>query len=173
MDTKPLEFMQSVIARLAANSFQMKAWNVALATAAIGFVAARDGKPTAAIYGLAPALAFWILDAYYLALEFRFRDLYNTAIRSMTPSYDLTIRPVDFSLMIFAMFRPTAGSCSKMRRKSCLFPPTLLRRRAKADRTALMAAPQPSSSRTTLPPETNGKGRPKRSWSSVSASTPS
>jgi hypothetical protein len=60
----------------------MKAWIVALATAVIGFVAAKDGKPGAAIYALAPALAFWALDAYYLALEFRFRDLYNTAIGS-------------------------------------------------------------------------------------------
>jgi hypothetical protein len=106
VDTKPLEFIQSIIARLAGNSFQMKAWNVALATAAIGIVAAKDGKPAAAIYGLAPAVAFWILDSYYLALESRFRDLYNAAIASGAPPYDLTIKPVDFRLMILAMFRP-------------------------------------------------------------------
>ena len=32
METKHLEFIQSIIARLAGNSFQMKGWNVALAS---------------------------------------------------------------------------------------------------------------------------------------------
>lgn len=107
MDTKPLEFIQAIIARLASNSFQMKAWNVALATAAIGFAAAKDGRPAAAIYALVPALVFWILDAYYLALEFRYRELYESAIKSTSPSYNLTITPVDFRLMAFALFRPS------------------------------------------------------------------
>jgi len=107
MDTKPLEFIQSIITRLAGNSFQMKTWNVALATAAIGIVAAKDGKPDAAVYALGPAFAFWILDSYYLALEFRFRTLYSTAIDSATPSYDLTITPVNLRLLTYAMFRPS------------------------------------------------------------------
>jgi hypothetical protein len=58
MDSKPLEFIQAIIARMAGNSTQMKTWNVALATAAIGFVAAKDSKPGAAIYALVPALHF-------------------------------------------------------------------------------------------------------------------
>jgi hypothetical protein len=106
MDSKPLEFMQAIIARLAGNSFQMKTWNVALATAAIGFVAAKDGRPAAAIYSLAPALAFWFLDAYYLALEFRFRQLYASACKEAEPSYCLEIKPVDFRLMVLSLFRP-------------------------------------------------------------------
>jgi hypothetical protein len=106
LDSKPLEFIQAIIARMAGNSFQMKAWNVALATAAIGFVAAKDAKPAAAIYALGPALAFWILDAYYLALEIRFRDLYTAASSTPTPSYNLAIPDVDLRLMIYAIFRP-------------------------------------------------------------------
>ncbi len=107
MDTKPLEFMQAIIARLAGNSFQMKTWNVALATAAIGFIAAKDGKPVAAMYALAPAIVFWILDAYYLALECRYRDLYQTAIKSVTPSYDLAIAPVGPLFVVSKLFRPS------------------------------------------------------------------
>ena len=107
MDTKPLEFIQAIIARLAGDSFQMKTWNVALATAAIGFVAAKDGRPAAAIYSLAPALAFWLLDAYYLALEFRYRQLYKGAIMIATPSYDLEIAPVDFRIMALSFLRPS------------------------------------------------------------------
>ena len=106
LDTKPLELMQAIIARLAGNSFQMKTWNVALATGAIGFVAAKDGRPAAAIYSLAPALAFWCLDAYYLSPKFRYRKLYRNAIKTETPSYDLTIKPVDLRLMLLSLFRP-------------------------------------------------------------------
>jgi hypothetical protein len=107
LDSKPLEFIQAIIARLAGNSFQMKTWNVALATAAIGFVAVKDGKPGAAVYALAPAIVFWILDAYYLALEYRYRELYKNMIKSASPSYDLTITLVDFRLMAYALFRPS------------------------------------------------------------------
>jgi len=63
METKHLEFIQSIIARLAGNSFQMKGWNVALATAAIGFAVAKDSRPTLAVLAVVPALAFWFLDA--------------------------------------------------------------------------------------------------------------
>ena len=97
MDAKPLEFLQAIIARMAANSTQMKTWNVGLTTAVIGFVAAHEGHP---------ALAFWALDAYYLALERRFRELYTTAIRSGTPSYDLTPAPVTARLLLTCLLRP-------------------------------------------------------------------
>src|SRR5437870_13594192 len=86
-DTKDLEFIQAIIARLAGNSFQMKGWNVALATAAVGFAAAKDSRPTLAVLAVIPALAFWFLDAYYLALETQYRALYKKAIG--TPSFDL------------------------------------------------------------------------------------
>jgi hypothetical protein len=109
MDSKPLEFIQAIITRLGGNSFQMKAWNVALMTAVIGFVATKDGRPAAAAYALAPSVAFWLLDAYYVALESRFRDLYNEKTSSSEPSYDLKITPVDFMLMIYAIFRPAVS----------------------------------------------------------------
>ncbi len=95
METKHLEFIQSIIARLAGNSFQMKGWNVALATAAIGFAVAKDSRPTLAVLAVVPALAFWFLDAYYLGLERLYRDLYKKAV-SGPPSFDLdagSLRP--------------------------------------------------------------------------------
>lgn len=111
MDSKPLEFIQAIIARMAASSTQMKTWNVALATAVIGFIAAvKDGSNPAgaAMYALAPALAFWALDAYYVALEFRFRELYNTKVNSgaAPPTYDLSISPVTAVLLLKSFFRP-------------------------------------------------------------------
>jgi hypothetical protein len=76
---KHLEFLQSAIARMAGNSFQMKTWSVAIATAAIGFAAAKDGVPGAAALGVIPIATFWGLDAYYLALERGFRKSYDAA----------------------------------------------------------------------------------------------
>jgi len=106
MDSKPLEFIQAIIVRMAGNSTQMKTWNVALATAAIGFAAAKDGKPAAAIYAVLPALLFWVLDGYYLALEVRFRELYEEKVNSGAPTYTLAIKPVDTVLLFTSVFRP-------------------------------------------------------------------
>jgi len=97
MDTKHLEFIQGIISRLAGNSFQMKGWNVALATAAVGFAAAKDSRPTLSVLAVVPALAFWSLDAYYLAVERQYRDLYKKAISE--PSFDLevgSLRAIDW-----------------------------------------------------------------------------
>lgn len=88
-ETKPLEFIQAIVARLAANSFQMKAWNVALTSAVIGFAVAKDATPKLAVLAVIPSLAFWALDAYYLGLERLYRVLYATAIKEPIPSYDL------------------------------------------------------------------------------------
>jgi hypothetical protein len=87
METKHLEFIEGIISRLAGNSFQMKSWNVALATAAVGLEAAKDSKPTLGVLAVVPAIAFWCLDAYYLAQESLHRCLYKKAVA--TPSFNL------------------------------------------------------------------------------------
>lgn len=95
METKHLEFIQAIITRLAGNSFQMKGWNVALATAAVGIAAAKDSKPTLAVLAVVPALAFWFLDAYYLGLERLYRALYKKSADA-EPSFNLdagSLRP--------------------------------------------------------------------------------
>jgi hypothetical protein len=99
---KHLEFIQSAISRLAGNSFQMKAWNVALATAAIGFAAAKDSHPKAAMLALIPSFVFWVLDAYYLLLERAFRNLYNEAVKGTATAYSMKIKTtVDMALIAF------------------------------------------------------------------------
>jgi hypothetical protein len=61
------EFIQGIISRLAGNSFQMKGWNVALATAAVGLAAAKDSKPTLAVLAVVPARV--LVSGCILALE--------------------------------------------------------------------------------------------------------
>jgi hypothetical protein len=104
---KHLEFLQSAIGRMAGNSLQMKTWSVGIATAAIGFAAAKESVPAAAMFGVAPILAFWGLDAYYLALEKCFRDLFETErkVVGTTGTFDMKPTKVDEKFWACA-FRP-------------------------------------------------------------------
>jgi hypothetical protein len=75
---KHLEFIQSVITRLATNSFLAKGWALTVAGALYGFSVSHL-NPWIALIGIAPAVAFWWLDAYFLRAERLFRCLYDEA----------------------------------------------------------------------------------------------
>lgn len=74
-----LSISQSVIQRMAANSASSKGWCIAI-TSAILVLVADKSKPDYALIALIPILLFLALDAYYLALEKRFRNSYNEFI---------------------------------------------------------------------------------------------
>jgi hypothetical protein len=103
---KHLEFIQSAIARMAGNSFQMKSWNVALAAAAIGFAAGKDSHARAAVLAVVPALVFWLLDAYYLQLERAFRELYGEAVAGTAPVFWMKPEP-SMAMWLISFFRPS------------------------------------------------------------------
>jgi hypothetical protein len=73
-----LKLIQSVIDRMARNSFALKGWTVTLTSALLSLAATRHDHTIAAIaiYVLA---AMATLDAYYLALERSYRQLYHQA----------------------------------------------------------------------------------------------
>ncbi len=73
---KHLEFIQTVIARLANDSFLMKGWAVTVAGAFFGVAVNQMNWRVAAI-GLLPLLAFWGLDAYFLSRERMYRQMYE------------------------------------------------------------------------------------------------
>ncbi|MBZ5594766.1 MAG: hypothetical protein LAP39_21180 [Acidobacteriia bacterium] len=77
---KYLEMLQAVIGRMAGNQFTLRTWSVGLGTAVIGYGASKEGHPKAALLAIFPAIVFWFLDAYYLALEREFRVLFSTAL---------------------------------------------------------------------------------------------
>ena len=74
-----LTIMQGVINRMAENSRSCKVWCVTLVAATLVLVA-RTGEPQHALIALVPTLMFWVLDAYYLGLERRFRKSYRTFV---------------------------------------------------------------------------------------------
>jgi len=73
---KHLEFIQSVINRLSGNSFLLKGWSVTL-VAALFALAARDANKNYFLVAYLPVLIFWIIDAYFLSQERKFRSLYD------------------------------------------------------------------------------------------------
>ena len=80
-EIKHLEFIQGVITRMASNSFAMKGWMIAIISALLAIYA--DSKPKNECYLLVAAIAtslFWIIDAYYLYIERKYRKLYKDII---------------------------------------------------------------------------------------------
>lgn len=83
---KHLEFIQNVIARQANNSFHIKGWAVAVTGAILAYLS-QSAQPKYALIALAPTFAFWLLDAYYLQNERRFRRLYQQAVNGEVPCF--------------------------------------------------------------------------------------
>jgi len=73
---KHLEMLQGVINRMAHNSFLLKGWSVILVSALFA-LGAKDSNKTFILLAYFPALAFWILDGYFLQQERFFRKLYD------------------------------------------------------------------------------------------------
>lgn len=87
---KYLEFIQNIITRMADNSFKLKGWTVAIATAACAF-AANNPRFSHLILIIVPIIAFHWLDSYYLQQERLYRDLY-------TKAETMSEKEIDFSL---------------------------------------------------------------------------
>lgn len=73
---KHLELIQNVINRMAGNSFMLKGWSVTLVSALFA-LAAKDTTLVFVYLAYFPAVAFWILDGYFLWQERLFRKLYD------------------------------------------------------------------------------------------------
>ena len=87
---KHLEFIQASITRLAGNTFILKGWCITL-IAALFALSAKDSDKIYALLAYYPVIIFWILDGYFLAVERRFRALYDR-VRTVTEE------EIDFSM---------------------------------------------------------------------------
>lgn len=89
--TAHLNILQSVIARMGANSASVKAWCVTLVSAIL-VVVADKGNANFAWLAVIPTLLFCFLDAYYLGLEKGFRGTHSRFVRKL---HDGTVSPAD------------------------------------------------------------------------------
>ena len=71
-----LEMIQAVVNRMSVNSFLLKGWSVVLISALFA-LAAGDSEALFVYIAYFPAVAFWMLDAYFLRQERLFRKLYD------------------------------------------------------------------------------------------------
>ncbi len=87
-----LEMLQKIINRMGQNSFYLKGWTITLIAAS--FAASRGDWGKSHLFTVLVIVgAFWLLDAYYLQLERKYRKLYDY-VRAL-PEDD-----VDFSMDI-------------------------------------------------------------------------
>lgn len=95
---KHLDIIQATIARLSANSFALRGWSVTL-VAGLFALAAKDSDPKLAVISYLPVFAFWMLDAYYLSQERRYRALFDrvAARDADIPAFSLSTKIVDAS----------------------------------------------------------------------------
>ncbi|GID94538.1 hypothetical protein ACFQFC_35225 [Amorphoplanes digitatis] len=108
---KHLEAIQSVVNRLAQNSFTVRGWSVTLVTAVLAAAAVKPGsqQPLIAL-ALIPAWAFWALDAYYLRQERLFRALYRSVGASARREPEEGDVPLfDMSVSVFHQDVPKFG----------------------------------------------------------------
>ncbi|MEQ9279413.1 MAG: hypothetical protein RLN83_07925 [Balneola sp.] len=77
-----LSISQSVIQRMAENSASSKGWCIAIVSAIL-VVVADKGEPDFALIAILPTILFLAQDAYYLGLEKRFRNSYNSFIQRL------------------------------------------------------------------------------------------
>lgn len=104
-DPEQLKLIQAVITRLAGNSFLLKAWAVSLVTG-LAALAKVNGNVEIAWISCGVLVVFGLLDAYYLALERAFRELYERqAGANSLDTWSLQPRPVGIRDVLSALVR--------------------------------------------------------------------
>jgi hypothetical protein len=104
-----LTILQGVIGRMAGNSANCKTWCVSIVSAILVLIADK-GKPDYAFIALIPVGIFCLLDAYYLAQERAFRDIYNDFVNKLVSEH---ARASDlFSLQPMKGFRVVGSTCA-------------------------------------------------------------
>lgn len=79
---KEIDLIQNCINRMSQNSFLIKGWALTVFAAVISLMkgAILDNVVMTTLAVIIPFVCFWLLDAYYLQLERRYRYLYKWAI---------------------------------------------------------------------------------------------
>lgn len=93
---KHLDMIQSVITRMASNSFLIKGWTITLVSLIFGLSSDKAQISSIPIV-LLPVIAFWILDGYYLRQERLFRQLYDKVRQQTEDKIDFSMNTSEFS----------------------------------------------------------------------------
>ncbi len=98
-----LKMLQTVIARMAGNSFSVKTWCVTLVSALLG-LAAKD-SPKMIFVAFLPVLMFWWLDAYFLHQERLFRELFDQVRNNGKEDSDFSMKTLGEASQVGSQFK--------------------------------------------------------------------
>lgn len=87
---KHLEMIEIIIERMARNSFALKGWTMTL-VAAVSALASRGSDKKFMLLAFIPILGFWILDAFYVQQERRFKQLYKNVTEKSDNNIDFSM----------------------------------------------------------------------------------
>ena len=95
---KHLEMIEKIIERMAKNCFQLKGWAMTL-VALVGALGAKEAEPKYMLLAFIPIPAFWLLDAFYVRQERRYKALYRevTETEEKDNNFNLNTRLVKFT----------------------------------------------------------------------------
>lgn len=85
-----LSFINGAIERMTQNQFVVRGWCITLVSAILAFALTREG-PNLFLAGVPPIIVFWLLDAYYLGHERKFRALYDQVRTQPVETIDFTL----------------------------------------------------------------------------------
>ena len=85
-----LKMIQRIVNRLSNNSFLLKGWSVVLVSALFA-LAAGNTKVYFIYLAYFPAIAFWVLDGYFLWQESLFRALYDHVRQTKEEEVDFSM----------------------------------------------------------------------------------
>jgi hypothetical protein len=103
-----LQMIQAIITRLAGNSAALKGFAVTIVTALLG-ISINTHRASYAWLGAYPVAVLGLLDAYYLALERNYRDLYTTATGQSESVWDLAAKKASLADVAKAVRSPSVS----------------------------------------------------------------
>ena len=89
---KHLEFIQAIITRMYTNSFQLKGMAITIYSALLVLYAGKLFGNIVLFFATVPMFLFWLLDAYYLQQERKFRGIYNDVAELSSESERISVR---------------------------------------------------------------------------------
>jgi len=113
---KYLEMIEAVIGRMGSNSFKMKGWAVTLVSI-VGTISTQGDDKRCLLLAFVPLLAFWLLDAWYLQVERKYRVLFQ----------QVAARPadrIDFEMDVRKIVCKDHAEARRIRYRNCLFSRT-------------------------------------------------
>lgn len=87
---KHLDMIEAIIERMARNSFQLKGWAMTLVTAVVAWASQATDKRFL-VLAFMPVIGFWILDAFYLQQERKYKLLYSNVTQKKENEIDFNL----------------------------------------------------------------------------------